>query len=490
MVNKRELTRKTGRKPNVTSQKTEKSKKQPSWKELPNRLVKKFNGLYPGFKLAIALVLVLVLVGFSMIAFTGSGTEELANEEPQEVAEIETADAIGASVTYTEGTLQVLNEENVWVDAEDDLQPTEGTKLRTVGATSRAVITFDEGSALRIDANSEVELERVVANRIEIHHIAGYTYNRVTPSESRTYIVFSEDAQYEALGTAFKTATTGDEQSVEVYHSSVKETNTNLTPTEGEKLIVKSEVSPGDDGTIKDIDIELLKQDPFITWNKNLDEQDENFKDLLGYLSDFDAPEIIINSAADGDIVLLDSSANEGTTTFSGSTERGATLTVESKSQSGAAPVEVGVDGSGNFTTPLLSAPIGDAVFTFEVKDRVGNIATKNIRITFQRKSAPVASVNAIVLNGSLNDDDDKVELSWTLSGELIAPDGVKVLFDDNSGLSYPQDSETLVNSGNSYSIKTSKLDKGETNYFRVCVYDADKDECTKYSNELSIAIP
>lgn len=472
--------------PSTTTPKNEDKSKIETIKSAPTKLIRWIKGWNRNTKLAASLALILVLVGSIAILASRSGNEtvEFANESQPET--IETATPMGAAVTLSEGTLETKNEEGEWGEAPNNFQPKEGDSLRTVGAASRAIVSFDDGSALRLDANSEVELTTLTVERIVVRHLNGYTYNRVIDSESRVYIVESNDAQYEALGTAFRTASSGDEQSVEVFQSTVHETILNEKPTEGEKLTVKNKVDPTKDGNIEKLDIEQVKGDAFIQWNIEQDEKDENFRDKLGFLSDTEAPEVEISSHADGETVLLASTATQGSIEFSGKTEPRATLTVLSKSENGAQPVNVTVGDDGSFKTPVLTAPIGNSVFEFEVKDRRGNTATKNIRINFQRKSAPVTSTGSLTLKIT-SVEGNKVNLEWAKSGSLQAKDGYKLVYATDPQPTYGDaDDSSQLTTKESATVKN--LDNG-TYYFRVCVYDAEENDCTNYSNQLSAVI-
>lgn len=461
-------------------------------KAAPKQAWKKFNSLSRNIKLATILAAVLLVVGvFAVILSTGNGSDDnFANEDHVEIDD--SSPKATMTLTLQQGTLQTKDEDGNWVDVSGDFQPEEGDALRTIGATSRAALTIEDGTTIRIDANSEIELTSLNSERIVIRHIEGYAYSRVLLSEERTYtyIVESNNAQYEAQGTAFKTIASGDEQAVEVYQGSVLETSFNEEPKEGEKLTVKNRAEPSKDGQIEKLDIEEVKQDQFILWNKDLDEQDENFKNSLGFLKDFEAPEINITSHEEGQTVLLDSNANEGTIEFTGNTEKGATLTVQSKSQGGSSPINVGLGANGEFTTPVLNAPLGSSVFEFVSKDRTGNTTTKNIRINFQRKSAPVGGTgNVILMVEDYNILDDRVETSWAITGSLEAKDGYQIVYSKSKNPTYPSDKSSKVNS-TSKSFDGADFESGKTYYFRVCVYDKDDDKCANYSNQDEVTIP
>jgi hypothetical protein len=220
-------------------------------------------------------------------------------------------------------------------------------------------------------------------------------------------------------------------------------------------------------------------------WNRELDVNDDNYKDNLGFLSDITAPDITINKN-DGDVILLEPSATEGTIELTGKTEAGAKLTVQSKSQSDSSPVDVTVSSDGSFTTPVLTAPIGSAVFEFIASDRAGNKTTKPLRITFQKKSQPVAgNATSFILSSSAKEE--KLQLNWKLNG-IEAPDGFKVVYEkDNQNPIFNQgDSQSFPTKDLSSTIKLSDLNGAGKYYIKVCIYDSKTSTCGQYSNSVT----
>lgn len=448
----------------------------------PRNVYRKLRSMDRNTGLAVVLALILIIVG--VVAFISTqdspATEELATE--QEVQPTQLSEPLGAELQIVEGTIEVKSEESDWEDADAGTQIEQGMSIRTTGATSRAVVAVDDGSAVRVGPNSEIFLETLITDRVVVKHVSGYVYNRVLPSDSRDYVVTSEDAQYEAQGTAFMTIASGDEQAVEVYHSSVVETGTNLEPKEGEKLIVKSRVSPSDDGTIKELDIDDVKEDDFIKWNRELDAESEDYKNSLGFLSDFDAPELTIDQK-DGAVILLEPSAKEGTIELSGTIKDAYTLKVSSGDETIDVPFS-----DGKYTTPVLKAKIGSTTFTLTARDRAGNESKASVRITFQRKSAAV-TVPDITLsdNGSSG---DTVKLSWQLKAGFEAPDGLKIVYSTSSNPGYSDgESSSVPVSADAGSYEFKGFPSG-THYFRACEYQSESNTCTNYSNEVTVTVP
>lgn len=462
------------------------SKKSKSlFSKLKNFKLKNLKKLSKNTVLASSLIAILVIVGAWAFLFNKNSDNEIAQNGQEEVSSLETAPAMGAIVSYIEGSVEYKDEKGTWMPASTDTSLVSGTGLKTTGATSRAIVLLDDGSAVRLDANTEVVFESLTMSRVVIAQESGHLYNRVTPSDSRDYIVGTEEAQFQSAGTAFRTIANGDEEAVEVYQSSVKETSTNLSANEGEKLIIKNFVNPDKDETKEKIDIENLKKDTFITWNKEQDLKDPNFKSALGFLGDFDGPKIEITEPGVGSTIEMASDSQSGSTSIKGKTDNGSKLTVQSKSQSGSTPVDVVVNDDGSFDTGQLTAPIGNSVFEFVASDKVGNKTTLSVKYVFKRKV--VVQTQGITLSIDTESDDDEIILTWTLDG-ITTPEGVKVVYskDTNPTFEDSNDKRVYVETG-----ITTKIDKSEIGtkpyYFRVCRYTSS--ECDVYSNEVKVEL-
>lgn len=497
MLGRKHPTEKLGREPRLEQTQEDTTPGKPSSEKdsflskiirYPKKVTDKFSSLNRNAKLAVILVIILVFSGILAFGISSNNASVSQFENKEETGVVEETPSINAMISLKEGTLQAKNDEGEWEDVQTDFQITENDSLRTVGATSRAVIVFDDGSELRLDADSEVELTTVTAGRIVIRQVSGYSYSRVTEVEARSYVVETADAQYEAEGTAFRTVASGDEQAVEVFHNTVVETKSNTTVQEGEKYIVRSQVRPVDDDTIQRLDIEDIKQDNFMQWNRDLDLNSELFEDKLGFLGDFEAPDIAINDPKPDETILLEPNASEGTVTISGTTERNARLSVQSKSLPDSTEVEVTVNDDGSFTTPVLKAPLGSSVFTFIVRDRVGNTDEINIRYTFQRKSSPITNGQGSYVLG-VSQQNDNIVATWSL-GSNNAPDGVRLVYTDSASPSYGDALDlSIKKSSQSASLNLDDFEDGKTYYFRICIYDKDDDTCNNYSNEVSVEI-
>lgn len=458
---------------------------------MPSRVWKRFKKLHRNTKLALSLVVILIIVG--TISFISQNKTELSSSANEQVVNEETMNddtpAISATLYSAEGVVEYRDELGSWQKATKDtaLKPNMG--LRTTGASSRAGVKFEDGSMLRLDANSEISFERLTTTRITINQESGYIYNRVVVSSSRLYQVVTENAQFEALGTAFRTTASGDEEAVEVFESSVRETINNKSAKEGQKLIAKSVVNPAADGTIEQMDIEKIKQDTFIVWNRDQDKADATFKSKLGFLADFDGPKIESIDPASGTTIDTSEESTIGAVEIKGKTEKGTKLTVQSKSTSGSTPIDVTVGDDGSFSTGLLSGPIGSAVFEFVAKDKVGNTTKQNVTYTFKKPVALQQEAINLSVDSTVS---NTLTLNWSLVG-ISTPDGVKILVSKGTKTSLTLSDTYDEVSGSltwSETVPNTKFKKNETYSIAVCRYLSSSDSCDVYSDIVTYKVP
>ncbi len=216
-------------------------------------------------------------------------SDEVLTSNQSSTSEVKKQPRLGVAVTVVDGTVTYQKASDVqsvpnagdgpWNPVTTDTDLNEGDHVRT-GNGSRAVLTLDDGSAIRLDANSSVELTSLVATDVKITQLGGTLYSRVVASE-RKYSVAVTDTTYEALGTAFITVKKAGENGVQVYQNSVKADG--QTVAEG-KQYYSMNTNTDLQGKVTDINIDTLIDNEFITWNLTEDEKDAKFKDKLGLL--------------------------------------------------------------------------------------------------------------------------------------------------------------------------------------------------------------
>ncbi len=97
----------------------------------------------------------------------------------------------------------------------------DGDQIRTLDG-ARAIVTFEDGSILRLNENTLVRIASPDNSKINIHLDKGEVYNRVAKSEGREYSVYSGEVQVIALGTEFTVDRESDELKVMVLESKVE----------------------------------------------------------------------------------------------------------------------------------------------------------------------------------------------------------------------------------------------------------------------------
>lgn len=225
--------------------------------------------------------LVLVVVVAVVVAWLLSSKEVSSPTDNTSSVLIEQP-KLGVAITVADGSVELLKLEGDWQAATTNSELQEGDSIRTL-AGSRAVLTLDDGSAIRLDAESAIRLADLSADHVEVEQVSGTVYSRVVANSERHYVIATDDATYEALGTAFVTTKTTTKSGVQVYHSSVKTSLASESVSEG-KQCYKAGDDASSQSKITDINIDELVDDTFINWNLSEDEKDTSFKDKLGVL--------------------------------------------------------------------------------------------------------------------------------------------------------------------------------------------------------------
>lgn len=438
--------------------------------------------------IAITVALALMVAAFVLLRQAKPKETVKKTETKQQVA------SQGAAITFTEGTVE-YTKAGKWQPVTNSPSLTAGDSVRT-GNASRTIIALDDGSAIRLDQNSEVTLTRLTTKSVVVTNKSGNVYTRVTPSTSRTFVVAVNGQTYTALGTAFKTTNDGSTEGVAVYQSKV-ETSDKTTVEEGKSYYVKT-TDTTRINKVSDIDVVALKADAFLKWNKTEDEKEPAFADKLGTLKDIDVPvpapaapiPVTIPTAATPAVGIVASGAK---------TDAGIKITW----------TPTGIDTKNGFkvayskssTSPTYGADSAKFVdgsarsVTLEIKDG----KTWHVRVcrydgdgkcSFYSNTVSVTAPYvepAKVTSGTIDATLSGSTLNWTFTGS--APYGYKVVWSTSGSPTYPPSGTNggakLV-SGNSLNIGEAIPNSG-TYKVRVCVYTNGTDQaaCLYYSTEI-----
>ncbi|OGL66375.1 hypothetical protein A2856_01635 [Candidatus Uhrbacteria bacterium RIFCSPHIGHO2_01_FULL_63_20] len=179
--------------------------------------------------------------------------------------------ASSGEIAYAGEGAQRYAEGTGWVDAEEGDKVISGTRLRTRGG--RVSVSVGDGSALRLDAESEVTVVALARDRLLVELEGGRAYSRVEAGSG--WEVKALGASVKALGTAFSVS--ADEArnrvGVDVLSGTVKLTAraadaaVEREVAEGQFLAVdldKPALTALAQAPIKPAD---AKKDPFLGWN-------------------------------------------------------------------------------------------------------------------------------------------------------------------------------------------------------------------------------
>lgn len=120
--------------------------------------------------------------------------------------------ASAATLTVFAGQVE-RQVDGAWAPLDDGAAVNEGDSIRTM-PSSRALLTFPDGSTAALDPDTEVELARLDIDgrrQIELTQATGRLWNDVvTVAGSTSYVVVTPHATVEARGTVFETVVDGD----------------------------------------------------------------------------------------------------------------------------------------------------------------------------------------------------------------------------------------------------------------------------------------
>lgn len=438
-------------------------------------------------------VMVLTAVVSAVVLFVD---QSVVNESAQE-AQGNAVSLQGAAITDVEGTVE-YNTGGGWNEIKDWTEIEQTNQIRTL-ADSRAVITLDDGSAIRLDSNTSVTLARLGNDEVIINNESGQVYTRVSPSDSRVFLVMVGEDEYRALGTAYKTVNDPDEKGVEVYQSKVQTQDAEQQPrevVEGQAFYTKhSEASKV--GKPSSIDLDKLKDDDFMRWNHKKDLAEKEYADKLGVLVDIDkprkqeqepqpqpqpAPQLASGISVSG--VKTDDGIKVSWSVRGVDTSNGFKVVY---SNSDAAPTygkhSAQYVGAGTYSTTIKIYD-GKAwyVRVCAYRGEAGCVNYSNaIKVTAPAKEVSKEKVTRGVISASLSGS----KLSWTYTGK--APYGYKVTWSESLNPTYPENNSIYIN-GTSLDL-SKKLGSKQGKYnVRVCAYTAGTEsaKCVDYSANTS----
>lgn len=429
----------------------------------------------------------LVIGGVTLLVLTTLGVVFTLNKDRKDDTVKQTQQSevkkFGVAVGLIEGLVQYSADAQTWQDLKAETDLKEGNSVRTA-SNGRAVLLIDDGSALRLDSNSEIKLTSLTTTAILITNTSGELYHRVVASDTRSYTVTVENENYKAKGTAYRTFNEKDKKGVEVFQSAVEAVIEKKEVGEGKSLYTKH-AQADKVGVVLALDVESLKNDDFIKWNSEQDKKVANYADKLGILSELDKPAPTPAPAPRPTAtagISLTGSKSEYSAVFSWKitsvdTSKGFKLVRSSSSKTPTYPENtVAYIEAGKTSYTLYVGE--DTPYNYRICAYSGSSCasySNSVTVTTLKKVQETLVPGAVSL--SLNGK----TLSWSILG--TAPFGFKIVVGTTTGPTYSNNYKKYFTSSTSYDLTNGYLTAGDTYYAKVCKYL--NGDCTDYSNEI-----
>lgn len=396
---------------------------------------------------------------------------------------------LGAELTVVDGTAQIGAGDS-WQDVLAGSQITQGAYLKT-GADSRAIITLDDGSAIRLNSNATVKIDSLASYNVVIVNIAGEVYARVVKSD-RIFAVQVANETFKAMGTAYKTVNTDELKGVEVYESTVRAVYKNIDIAEGNYYYDDS-LDTSLRQKVASISADKVKTDEFLIWNYQQDKSANEFKDKLGYLKTVYETEPTPTPTP----TPTQAQSTRGGITLSGSAySTGVQLNWDLSNLAASKGFKVVMSSDVNPTYPEDYAQFVSAdtrSYSWSIKDG----KTYHFRVCLYTETGCTTYSNDISVTAPLvampaptGDvtliSDGGVNFHWTISG--TSPNGYKLVWSTSANPVYPSEHYQYYGSE---STKSGAISETSGHFYvRVCLYSPGNGPvCPIYSNQLEITL-
>lgn len=435
-------------------------------------------------------VLIILSIGLALIAAAGIAFLLLQDNKEEDVqlqpiANTEVVTTLGASIASVEGTVQFSSDSESWKDAEGGESLAHLDYIRTLD-DSRAIVLFDDGSIVRLDANTVIYLSSLQKDASEITLQTGQVYNRVVESENSTYTVVTANERFTALGTAFSTSTDDSKDELAVYESKVEVESQDVVVSEGNKYDTESKESSA-------LDIDALEDDEFTQWNKEKDSEIDKFKDKLGVLADKkekqNESKPTPQSTQPAGITLSAATTDKGVKlnwSVSGLSLKQGFKLVRDKTDSTPSYGQHQAQYVGD-TTTRSAIWYDDSGGTYYYRICIYEDGTCGTYSNSVQVKSPFVKKET-VKSGTVNLEINGSKISWNLEGGN-APHGFKIVMSKSQNPTYPEHSIKYVGAGTS-SVTLPEKSAG-TYFVRVCKYTNGTQEagCVDYSNQVEYVI-
>lgn len=414
---------------------------------------------------------------------------------PSNQTDTKTQAAFGGQITLADGAVEYKSASGEWKRASVNTPIQQGDAVEVRGE-GRAIITLDDGSAIRLNSNSAVTLNTLQNSSIAITNDKGAVYTRVVKA-ARPFTVTARGITYQSLGTAYQTVNEDTKQGVEVYHSQVKvlgASDTAILVESGNSYYVVNKADTKIEKKLAKLDGKNLEKNTFIQWNKKQDESETEFKDQLGVLGTVVVANEKSNDTSVNDTGTPDkpvrsisiSSPSQGVVkwTVDGYSKNGFKV-VWSKNTSPTYPTRSDDEyvylGEPSARIALVKAFDGEGTYYVRVCEYLGGscgVYSNQIKVTLGGGSGAVQSISLRSLGGG--------KVSWTTTG--YSEQGYKVVWSKDPSPTYPRrsgDEYIYLSESSANQTEVNAFNEPGTYYVRVCEYLGGK--CGVYSNQITV---
>lgn len=442
--------------------------------------------------LASSLLLALIIGGWWLLRSDNSDQD---NQQSQQQS-AESQMVIQSSLV--EGNIEFSNDEDTWSKIAAGQEFGQGNHFRALNdGQSRGELSLDDDTTVRFSSGTEIEIIEVSQTRTVIRLVSGQVYARVTPSVEKTFSIHSSMMKATALGTAFMVSSTDGRDFLDVFEGTVKEEISSLSISQGKRLTVTG--SSSDQQKIEDISIEVVKTDPFMLWNRQLDLEHSAFAAAMGILRDIESPELTLDKPVNGAQIEVVTDS-EQSISFEGISEAGAEILITGDDGSTSRGV---VDANGEFSVEV-EAFDGSVDYTVRAIDDNGNTSAVEITVTYitlepeeseEQGSISLAAIlqsDQIVVNWAYDnlDASEGVVLTWARTGSDLSFVDSEMNVMRNEECPSAKFGAKRIEAGTNTSLCIPADEVSVPYSIRACRYDLLKDQCDVYSNEVTVIIP
>jgi len=416
------------------------------------------------------------------------------------------ANLYSAEVSLVSGNVEKSSTTGSWVELKNSESIKQGDLVR-INGVGKAVITLDDGSAIRLSDNSRIKLASLDPKNIQIINEKGEIYTRVVKAD-RPFIVKVDDESYKAMGTAYKTVNLDKEKGVFVYESKVQAVVQNIEIAAGKKYYKNNTVNGSLAGKVTDISTDEVSKDTFVQWNKEQDLKSDEFKKYMGVLETktttkettavtvkTETPAVTVAEPKEtaptpepvAAKITLTASANASGVelhwTASGISTANGFKIVKSTSENPVYPGDSYIYLSSS-TSNNYSWNITDGVtYYFRVCQYTGDgCGTYSNNVKVKAPHVEEGTVTSLVLSGTGKN------VNWTVAG--YSDLGFKVVWSKTAAPTYPTratDTYHYLSSPATRSDELTTFDGAGTYHVRVCEYLGGS--CGVYSNEITVTL-